>query len=77
MWVTTMPEWKNYELDFTITIDYDKCHACLPCVENCPTNVLEIDEKIEKAVPVRIEDCTECCACVLVCPEDAITHSSC
>ncbi len=68
-----MSEWK-YE-HFTITIDYEQCHACLPCVENCPTNVLEIEN--EKAVPVRIEDCTECCACVLVCPEDAIEHSSC
>ena len=72
-----MPEWRNYDPEFTITIDYEKCHACLPCVENCPTNVIEMDEKTDKAVPVRLEDCTECCACVLVCPEDAITLSSC
>jgi len=56
MWVTIMPEWKNYELDFTITIDYEKCHACLPCVENCPTNVFEIDEEKVARAKNRVQE---------------------
>jgi thioredoxin reductase (NADPH) len=51
-------------------IDLDLCVACGTCVHVCPFNVLEIVN--EKAIAVRLEDCTGFAACVAECPTEAI-----
>ncbi len=59
----------------TIKVDYDKCDGTATCVEDCPTDVYELEDG--KAVAPRVDDCIECCLCVESCPNDAIEHSSC
>lgn len=61
--------------DMTIKVDYDKCDGTANCVEDCPTDVYELEGG--KAVAPRVDDCIECCLCVESCPNDAIEHSSC
>ena len=65
--------WKNDIV--TIDVDYDKCTGHGDCAESCPGEVYDVVDG--KAVAARIDDCIECCTCVAVCPEKAITHSSC
>ncbi|RJQ72791.1 MAG: 4Fe-4S dicluster domain-containing protein [Desulfobacteraceae bacterium] len=48
------------------------CKGCGICVAFCPTRVLEMDAG-DKAVAVRVEDCTACGRCALRCPDLAIT----
>ena len=59
----------------TIKVDNDKCKGHGACVDECPSEVYELQDG--KTVPVQIDDCIECCACVEGCPEGAIEHSSC
>ena len=65
--------WQNDHV--TIQVDYDRCKGHGECAENCPGEVYDVTG--EKAVAARIDDCVECCTCVEVCPQKAITHSSC
>ncbi len=68
---------KEYESDlgFKILVDQDKCEGIGNCIEECPTDVYELQDN--KAVPVRIDECVECCLCVDACPTGAIEHTSC
>lgn len=45
------------------------CFQCedYPCVENCPTNALSIDNSTQ-TVKVEEEKCTACGTCIEVCP---------
>ena len=52
-------------------INMDWCKGCGICVEFCPKNVLELDDK-EKVYPARPEDCIACKMCELRCPDLAI-----
>lgn len=52
-------------------IDLDLCVGCGACVHVCPFNVLEIVN--EKAIALRLGDCTEYSACIKECPTNAIT----
>ncbi|KAA0003902.1 MAG: ferredoxin family protein [Thermoplasmata archaeon] len=61
--------------DITIKIDYDKCTGVGKCVEECPTDVYELQNG--KAVAAKIDECIECCICIDACPNGAIEHSSC
>ncbi|MHA2060845.1 MAG: 4Fe-4S dicluster domain-containing protein [Candidatus Sifarchaeia archaeon] len=70
-----MPKWHSDELDFDITVDYDKCTGVGDCVDMCPVDMFEV--KDGKAIVKNIDECTECCACVTACPNDAIEHTSC
>lgn len=56
-------------------VDEDKCQACEECVDVCPVDVYEIQEKGGKKVSVAVneEECIGCESCVEVCEEDAIT----
>lgn len=56
-----------------ITIDNDKCEACLQCVEECPRSVLEYDEKKKSIKVVDLENCSLCRTCEKDCQNQAIT----
>ena len=51
-------------------VDPEKCTGCGACVDECPTDAIEM--KDDKAV-VNEDECVDCGACVDVCPVEAIT----
>jgi NAD-dependent dihydropyrimidine dehydrogenase PreA subunit len=53
-------------------IDNGLCNGCGICVGSCPTDVIRIDETIQKAVIQYPEDCQLCGWCNLDCPQQAI-----
>jgi NAD-dependent dihydropyrimidine dehydrogenase PreA subunit len=55
-----------------IIIDTSKCNGDGICVDTCPVNVYDLDEKSGKAKVINLEDCIECLACEENCPEGAI-----
>jgi len=67
---TTTCAYKHYP---EITIDTDKCEACLKCVEECPRSVLEYDEEKNQIKVVDLENCSLCRTCMKDCPNQAIT----
>ena len=54
-------------------IDPELCNGCGLCVNICPTDVLRMDKKSEKAVITYPDDCMLCEFCVADCPTNAIT----
>ncbi len=56
---------------FLPKIDETKCKVCGECVDVCPAEVLEADEKETRVA--KPADCLGCESCIAVCPEDAIT----
>ncbi|WP_419656082.1 4Fe-4S ferredoxin iron-sulfur binding domain protein [Desulfosarcina variabilis str. Montpellier] len=61
--------------EVSIRVDHDKCVGSGECASSCPGEVYDLVDN--KAVPARVDDCIECCTCVAVCPQKAISHSSC
>jgi len=51
-------------------IDTEKCVGCGECVDECPTDAVELVGG--KAVIVRPDDCTYCTDCESICPYEAI-----
>lgn len=49
------------------------CIGCKTCIETCPTDVIQFDDKKKVAVITYPEDCQICHLCRLYCPVDAIT----
>lgn len=49
------------------------CIGCRTCVNTCPTDVIQFDEKNQKAVIQYPEDCQICHLCRLYCPVNAIS----
>lgn len=54
-----------------LIIDKIICTGCTICVEECPTNALEMENDV--AILVRPEDCNSCGICEEACPLSAIT----
>ena len=52
-------------------INREWCKGCGICVEFCPKNVLDLDDK-DKARALRPEDCLRCRLCQMRCPDLAI-----
>ncbi|MGE5379949.1 MAG: mercury methylation ferredoxin HgcB [Methylocystaceae bacterium] len=58
----------------TLMVDRDKCTGCRICLDVCPHDVLEIQDKL---IAIRDRDaCMECGACARNCPFEAITVQS-
>jgi len=51
-------------------VDEDKCEGCGDCVEECPSEAIEI---VDEKAKIKVEDCVDCEACVDACPTEAIT----
>lgn len=51
-------------------VDVEKCNGCESCVEECPSEAIEMVD--EKAV-INVETCVDCGACVDACPSEAIS----
>ncbi len=56
---------------FKVEIDSAKCEGCGECVDNCPAEVLEMQD--DKAVVADPDECLGCESCVSVCPSGAAT----
>jgi ferredoxin len=58
-----------------ITVDKDACVGCTLCVDECPTDVFEFNDK--EAIPEvkKPGECFGCLSCSEICPSDAISHS--
>lgn len=57
-----------------ITINPERCKACLLCIEFCPRHILVVGEAINSRGmhPVAVSDpgrCTGCRMCALMCPD--------
>ena len=50
-------------------VDWDLCAGCGDCVDECPTNAIEMTD--EGKAKVKEDDCADCGACVDVCPTQA------
>lgn len=55
----------------SINIDQDKCIGCKICIDVCPQDVIDIEDK--KAFLKNRDNCIECGACKMNCPTNAIS----
>ncbi len=56
-----------------ISIDAGKCTTCGRCVEECPSFILKIEDKIP--VMTYEKGCIQCGHCVAICPYSAFDHT--
>lgn len=58
------------------TVDVEKCNRDRLCVENCPAQIIVLDD--DHQVPLPSEDaeeiCISCGHCVAICPTGALSH---
>jgi NAD-dependent dihydropyrimidine dehydrogenase PreA subunit len=50
----------------------DRCTAAAECVQVCPRDVLEMNERRRKVEIKRPDWCIQCGACIVQCPSDAL-----
>ncbi len=53
-------------------IDYDPCNGCGICVDNCPMDVIRMDEATNKPFIAYLRDCQSCFLCEMDCPVEAM-----
>jgi len=51
-------------------VDAEKCTGCGTCVDECPSEAIEMKDEI---AVVDEDACADCGVCVDVCPAEAIT----
>ena len=51
-------------------VDKDKCTGCGTCVDECPSEAIEMKDDL---AVVDNDACADCGVCVDVCPAEAIT----
>ena len=49
-----------------------RCDGCGHCVDICPSDIMNIDKTIRRAVNIEPNFCWECYSCVKACPQQAI-----
>lgn len=53
-----------------VSVDNDKCEGCGDCVEECPSEALEV---VDSKVKVN-DECIDCYACIEACPTNALSE---
>ena len=53
-------------------IKEELCNGCNICVQDCPMDVIRLNEETETAYIAYAKDCAVCYICELDCPEKAI-----
>lgn len=61
-----------YQYYPVITVD-ENCEACLKCVQECPNEILQYDEKEKRIIITDIESCAMCKTCMRGCEQEAIS----
>jgi ferredoxin len=51
-------------------IDEGKCTGCESCVEECPSEAINM---VEQKAEIDLDTCVDCGVCVDVCPVEAIS----
>ncbi|WP_414469444.1 4Fe-4S dicluster domain-containing protein [Methanobacterium sp. ACI-7] len=59
-----------------VIVDEDACVGCGSCVEDCPSNVYELDKENGKTVVMKETDCMACLSCHEICPAQALEHEN-
>jgi ferredoxin len=54
-------------------IKQEDCIGCGTCVEECPVDVITMEDEKAK---IEMDNCIRCGTCHDVCPEDAVRHDS-
>lgn len=59
----------------SVIVDLEKCTGCGTCIDTCPVEVFELQEKDGKQISEVIaeDQCIVCRACEVQCAEEAIT----
>lgn len=53
------------------TVDAEKCTGCGDCVDECPSEAIEVKDEV---AVVNQDDCADCGMCIDVCESQAITE---
>ncbi len=55
-----------------VVLDPERCRGCGTCVDVCPRNCYELDDRLGKVAMPRAGRCVQCGACIVQCPFDAL-----
>lgn len=53
-------------------IDRELCNCCGICIDNCPMDVIRMEENFQIPVIKYLRDCQSCFMCSHDCPQNAI-----
>ena len=58
----------------SVKVDEEKCTGCGTCIDTCPVEVFELQEKEGKTLSIVVaeDECIVCRACEVQCAEEAI-----
>ena len=57
-----------------VTVDIEKCDACLKCADVCPNQSIEKANNGTKDYAQIKDDCIDCYLCVPECPTGALSQ---
>ncbi|MBU4534489.1 MAG: 4Fe-4S binding protein [Euryarchaeota archaeon] len=57
-----------------ILVDEDACVGCGSCVDDCPSDVYQMNEDNWKSEVINADDCMACLSCHEICPSQALEH---